>query len=121
MFCSKCGAPLNGASFCASCGTPAVVVPSATATPTVSPTAPNPVYVTPQLPVGGSRTNGMAIASLVTSLVCFGFLGIIFGIVALNQIKSSAGTQTGQGMAIAGIVIGSITTLFFFSYLSVLA
>ncbi|BBZ37218.1 DUF4190 domain-containing protein [Mycobacterium conspicuum] len=53
----------------------------------------------------------MAIASLVCSLVGWlcgvGFiLGLIFGIVALGQIKRTG--QGGRGMAIAGIVIASV-------------
>jgi Domain of unknown function (DUF4190) len=59
----------------------------------------------------GVGTNGMAIASLVCSL--FGWLcligpilGLIFGFVALGQIKQTG--QGGRGMAIAGIVIGGV-------------
>jgi Domain of unknown function (DUF4190) len=56
-------------------------------------------------------TNGMAIASLVCSLlgwlcVIGPPLGLIFGFVALSQIKQTG--QRGRGMAIAGIVIGAI-------------
>ena len=55
-------------------------------------------------------TNGMAIASLVVSLAagCVPFLGGIFGIVGLRQIRRNG--QRGRGMAIAGIVINSIGT-----------
>ena len=62
-------------------------------------------------PPQGVGTNGMAIASLVCSL--FGWLcligpilGLIFGFIALGQIKQTG--QGGRGMAIAGIVIGGI-------------
>ncbi|ORV88394.1 hypothetical protein AWC11_14805 [Mycobacterium interjectum] len=57
-------------------------------------------------------TNGFAVASLVCSLfgwVCMfigAFLGIIFGFVALSQIKRTG--QKGRGMAIAGIVVGAL-------------
>ena len=66
-----------------------------------------------QPPPQATGTNGMAIASLVCSLfgwLCIigGILGIIFGFLALNQIKQSG--QGGRGMAIAGIVIGVIVT-----------
>jgi hypothetical protein len=64
------------------------------------------------------KNNGMAIASLVLSLVgiipCFwvlqvpGLLGIIFGFVGRGQIRRSGGTQKGNGMALAGIVIGIV-------------
>ena len=67
-----------------------------------------PSYPPPQPAVG---TNRMAIASLVCSL--FGWLcaigpilGLIFGFIALGQIKQTG--QRGRGMAIAGIVIGVI-------------
>ena len=53
----------------------------------------------------------MAIASLVCSLLgwlCLigPILGLIFGFVALNQIKQTG--QRGRGMALAGIIIGGI-------------
>jgi Domain of unknown function (DUF4190) len=57
------------------------------------------------------KTNGLAIASLVCSCVGFVFflpavLGIIFGFVARSQIRRSGGTQGGDGLAIAGIIVG---------------
>ncbi|QLL09970.1 DUF4190 domain-containing protein [Mycobacterium vicinigordonae] len=68
-------------------------------------------------PMGGypvaQGTNGMAIASLVCSLAGPFFcgvstiLGVIFGFIGLNQIKSSG--QQGRGLAIAGIVISAVT------------
>jgi len=66
-----------------------------------------------QPPPQAPGTNGMAIASLVCSLfgwLCIigGILGIIFGFLALNQIKQSG--QGGRGVAIAGIVVGVIVT-----------
>jgi hypothetical protein len=55
----------------------------------------------------------MAIASLVCSLVLWvlcgpigPILGVIFGFVALNQIKQSG--EGGRGMALAGIIIGGV-------------
>jgi hypothetical protein len=74
---------------------------------------PGPGYPPPQAAVG---TNGMAIASLVCSL--FGWLcvigpilGLIFGFMALGQIRQTG--QRGRGMAIAGIVIGAIALVLF--------
>ena len=56
------------------------------------------------------KTNGLAIASLVCSIAGFLViplvLGIVFGFVARSQIKNSNGTQGGQGLALAGIIIG---------------
>ena len=66
-----------------------------------------------------SGKSGMAIASLVCSLVgvipCFwlfqimGLLGTIFGFVGLKQTKS--GQRGGRGLAIAGVVIGIVLVL----------
>ena len=65
-------------------------------------------------PPAPAKTNGMSIASLVLGLVgiplCFLFvpslLAVIFGFVGLNQIKNDP-TQTGRGLAIAGLIIGA--------------
>lgn len=61
-------------------------------------------------------SNGMAIASFVTSLagtfvVCgvSGIVGIILGVIALKRSKELQGA--GHGMAVAGIVIGVIQLL----------
>ena len=60
-----------------------------------------------------SGYSGLAIISLVLSLIFFipflSVIAIILGIVALVQIKKTK--QQGKGLAIAGIVIGSLVTL----------
>lgn len=104
MFCSKCGAPLNGAAFCSACGTSVVVEPAPTATATQTTGAAT------QAPT----TNPLAIVGFVVSIVgvgWFNWLGVVFGIIALNQIKKSNGAQSGRGLAIAGIVIGGFGVL----------
>jgi len=57
-------------------------------------------------------TNGYAIASLVLGIVWLWWLGsvlaLVFGQIARNQIIASGGSQTGDGLAIAGIVLGWI-------------
>lgn len=65
--------------------------------------------------VGGTaaaRYNGLAIASMVLGIVWVYWIGsilaVIFGHIALKQIDTSGGTQTGRGMAIAGLVLGYI-------------
>ena len=62
-------------------------------------------------PMQGAGINLMAVVSLVCSLLggfCFigPIFGLIFGFVALNQIKQSG--QRGRVMAIVGIIIGGI-------------
>jgi Domain of unknown function (DUF4190) len=55
-------------------------------------------------------TNGFAIASLVLGIIWIYWIGsilaVIFGFVAMNQIKQR--NQGGRGMAIAGLVLGFI-------------
>jgi hypothetical protein len=53
------------------------------------------------------RTNGMAIAGFVLSLI-FAPLGIVFSAIALGQIKRTG--ERGYGFAIAGLVIGIAVT-----------
>lgn len=61
----------------------------------------------------------MAIASLVSSLVGWicgigPILGIVFGFVALNQIKQTG--QGGRGLALAGIIVGGVAVAFMLLY-----
>ncbi|WP_199545715.1 DUF4190 domain-containing protein [Streptomyces sp. N35] len=61
------------------------------------------------------RTSGFAIAALVTCVLCFLPLGLVFGLVALRQIKKTG--QSGKGLAVSGLVVNSVTlllTLLFF-------
>lgn len=62
--------------------------------------------------IAQAKTNGLAIASLVLGILWVYWIGsvlaVIFGHVALSQIDKSGGTQTGRGMAIAGLVLGWI-------------
>jgi hypothetical protein len=55
-------------------------------------------------------TNTMAIVALVSGLV-FAPLGIVFGHIALSQLKHSG--EDGKGLAIAGVVLGYVGTAFF--------
>lgn len=58
------------------------------------------------------KTNGLAIAALVVGCLGFAFcfvpsiLAIVFGYISKSQIDQSHGTQSGRGLAIAGIVLG---------------
>lgn len=79
---------------------------------------PPPISVLPP-PVAGApgepaKTSGLAIASLVCGVLAFGCMlttlpAIICGHLALSDIKKSAGARTGQGLAIAGLVLGYVT------------
>ena len=66
-------------------------------------------YPSPQ-----AGTNTMAISSLVASVVGLlcgigSIVGIVLGVLALNQIKQTR--QAGYGLAIAGIVVGVATLI----------
>jgi len=52
------------------------------------------------------RTNGLAIAALVTGIIGASVLAIIFGHISMNQIKNR--NEGGKGMAIAGLVLGYV-------------
>jgi hypothetical protein len=69
--------------------------------------APQPAYF-----VQAPQTNSLAIASLVLGIVWICGLGsllaVIFGHIALDQISKSAGTQSGRGLAIAGLILGYV-------------
>lgn len=67
--------------------------------------------------------NGKATASLITgisSLVLFwccglgigGVVAVVLGVKARREIRDSGGFQTGDGMALAGIVTGALAILF---------
>ena len=55
------------------------------------------------------QTSGFAIASLVLGLLVLPSpLGLIFGLIALSQIKKSQGDLKGRGIAIAGVTISAV-------------
>jgi hypothetical protein len=61
---------------------------------------------------GGPKTNTLAIISLVASLIWVCGLGsiaaVIMGFMARGQIRQSGGRETGDGLALAGIIIGFV-------------
>jgi large-conductance mechanosensitive channel len=72
---------------------------------------PPPWGANPQNSGATPRTNGLAIASLVLSLTVFlvgPILAIIFGAIARRQIRESKGGQSGDGLALAGLIIGIV-------------
>lgn len=111
MFCGQCGTnnPDNG-QFCIKCGaalhTTQVGTPSSPgfAAPTVQPFA------------GPTETSGKAIGSLICGLLFFIFpvavVAIILGHLSLSDIRKAAGRLTGQGIAIAGLVLGYLGIAF---------
>jgi hypothetical protein len=59
-------------------------------------------------PMQPKRTNGLAIAGLITAFVCCSTpVGTILSAIALSQIKKDP-TQDGKGLAMAGLIISII-------------
>ncbi|MET0417180.1 MAG: DUF4190 domain-containing protein [Actinoplanes sp.] len=73
-------------------------------------TAPAPAPECPSPPVG-QRTNGFAIASLITGLFGLAPAGITFGVVALVKIRKRP--QRGRGLAIGGLVTSGVWLLLY--------
>ena len=97
--CPVCGNSLEANDkFCRVCGKQTAGVPA-------SPAIPAP-------PARPAETSGKAVISLVCGLLFFvpmAFIAaIVFGHLSLSEIKRSAGRLTGEGMAIAGLVLGYI-------------
>lgn len=64
---------------------------------------------------GPARTSGLAVASLVCSLICcipgLSSIGALLGVFSLINIGKSDGRLGGRGLAIAGIVVGVILSV----------
>lgn len=123
--CGRCGV-MNpaGATMCGACyapivyaapGTGAGAGPSATPPGGGSPPGAPPIYQYPPQyqgaygePAMQTRTSRMAIAGFVLSFFC-SLLGLIFSIIGYNECKNSGGAVTGEGLALAGIIISIVS------------
>jgi hypothetical protein len=73
-------------------------------------------YGYPPQAYAAPQTNTMAILALVFAFIVWP-LGIVFGIMARNQIKRTG--EGGDGLALAGIIVGSIFTVLFLLFILV--
>jgi hypothetical protein len=55
--------------------------------------------------------SGLAIASLITGLLGMSIIPIILGGIDLGKIKKGEAGTSGRGFDIAGIILGSLSTL----------
>jgi type IV pilus assembly protein PilA len=97
MLCNRCGQPLpENSQFCGSCGEAVPIAPTAVTTP--------------------PATSGMAIGSLISGLFSFFFpaaiAAIVLGHIARSNIRKSAGRLTGNGIALAGLILGYLGLAF---------
>jgi hypothetical protein len=106
MICPNCGAENpEERDLCQSCGAPL-------AEPVPAPTPPPPpIYTAPAAPT----TSGLAVASLIMSIVGWfllpivgNVLAIIFGHMAKREIAQSGDRLTGDGLATVGLILGYI-------------
>ena len=74
-----------------------------------------PVYPPPPMPAAPPTVHvaGLAVASMVCGIMGWFYAipaicAVVFGHIALSQIKKSNGWKTGRGMAIAGVVLGYV-------------
>jgi type IV pilus assembly protein PilA len=102
MLCSGCGNNVRvGERFCRACGKD--VSAASGPVPTLGPSAEGTIFP--------ARTSGKAIASLVCGLLFvfpLSILAIVLGHLAVSEIRRSAGRLKGEGMAIAGLVLGYV-------------
>lgn len=106
MFCNKCGQDNAGDSqFCNKCGQP---LGAASGSPSPSSGMPNP----------NALTDGKAVTSLILGILSLTFFSILAGIPAVilghmsrSNIKKSMGRLKGEGMALAGLIMGYISFL----------
>jgi len=108
--CPKCGLSLNDDSrFCSACGADAFAG-TAPAAPTTLPPAP---LISAEVP-----TSGKALASMVLGICSFffsiltGVPAIVLGHLAKTEIRKSGGRLQGDGMALAGLILGYLSVVF---------
>lgn len=111
-FCLGCGSSMvEGERFCGVCGRDSE---AGTSVPRID----------PGVAFGlAPETSGKAIFSLIASffiiILPFSIVAVVFGHLALSEIRKSGGRLTGKGLAIAGIVLGYLGTAFFLALLGI--
>ena len=108
-FCPGCGNSMaDGERLCGACGR------DSQAGGTVAPD--------PQVAFGlPPETSGKALFSLICGIffiiLPFAIVAVIFGHIALSEIRKSPGRCKGRGLAITGIVLGYIGVLFIVGFI----
>ncbi len=125
MFCSNCGENIDPrAQICPRCGAassaatqPGPPAPGATP-PNLPSLSPPPSAPMSAMPPAESQTDRRAVFSLVLgilSITCFwilaGIPAIILGHISYSAIRKSMGRLKGEGLAIAGLIMGYASTL----------
>ena len=75
--------------------------------PDVAPAPPAPAAPPPPLaPPVAAGSSGLAIASLICSLMCISLVGVVLGHLAMGEIRRSGNQLAGSGMATWGLWLG---------------
>jgi type IV pilus assembly protein PilA len=103
VFCSVCGNSVSvGERYCRVCGNE--VAATSSPGPVLGPAAEGTIFP--------AQTSGKAIAGLVCGLFLFAFplsiLAVILGHLSVSEIRKSAGRLKGEGIAIAGLILGYV-------------
>ena len=111
MFCNQCGQEnADSSQFCGKCGQP-LGAGAANAGAGSAPTSSG-------MPNADAQTDGKAVVSLILGILSLTFFSILAGIPAVvvghisrSNIKKSMGRLKGEGMALAGLIMGYISFL----------
>jgi len=118
MFCSKCGTSMaDNVEACPGCGAVVAAMPQTPPTPVFTPggtaAAPQPALPPFQQYVPVQETDGKAVGSLILGILSIFPLGllaaipaIILGHISRSSIARSMGRLKGEGMALAGLIMG---------------
>lgn len=126
MFCFKCGAPMpDNAPACPKCGAAVATPPPASAPASTAAPAPASAPGTPWLNIpraqpytGPQETDGKAVGSLILGIlglvvpvvgVLVGIPAVVLGHLSRKSIRESLGRLKGDGMALAGLIMGYIS------------
>jgi type IV pilus assembly protein PilA len=115
LICPKCGTTLaENSRFCFNCGYSASQVqPGGQSVPPPAGSA-LPASYNAAPPFAPAQTSGKAIASLVCGIINvfpLFIVAIVLGHISLSEIKKSGGRIKGEGLAIAGLVMGYLGIL----------
>ena len=112
--CRNCGNEMGAGVYCGGCGQRTGGAQGGNQQPQQPQYQQQQQFQQPQYPINSTKTNGLAIAAFVMSLLCCNVLAVIFGHIAISQINRTG--EGGKGLATAALIIGYLSIIggFFF-------